>query len=41
MHLLKIGKVNFPSPTNIKINMMPFIIGDKHLFPKNIDIIIL
>lgn len=32
-NLVSLGKVNFPSPRNININMMPFIIGDKKSIP--------
>lgn len=32
--LLKLGKVNFPKPADININMMPFIIGDKNSIPQ-------
>ena len=34
MNLLKLGKIRFPIPNNININMMPFIIGDKLSIPE-------
>jgi hypothetical protein len=34
MNYIRLGQVRFPSPTNININMMPYIIGDKNSIPK-------
>lgn len=33
-NLLKLGHLKFPNPTGIKINMMPFIIGDSKSIPE-------